>query len=145
MDNRIGEVKWANKGGANQFSVLVRSLCGLLLCSDVELSRVDQRSHGVCCYLHLCQRCCAIMERLGGGGEKGRKRRRRSDEEGGWMRREWGGRKEGGGGREGGRRKEGGKEGRGGSRWESFLHPWLHKGRVQAVSTRQLSPLNSWK
>jgi len=45
---------------------LVRSLCGLLLCSDVELSRVDQRGHGVCCYLHLCQRCCAVMERLRG-------------------------------------------------------------------------------
>lgn len=49
-----------------------RSIASSILCSDVEveLSQIDQTGHGFFCYLHLCQRCCVVMGRLGGGGEK---------------------------------------------------------------------------
>lgn len=52
---------------------LVRSISSSILCSDVEveLSRIDQRGHGFCCYLHLCQRCCVVMGRLGRREEEG--------------------------------------------------------------------------
>ena len=89
--------------------LVVRSIASSILCSDVEveLSWIDQRRHGFCCYLHLCQRCCAVMGRL---------RRRRGEG------------KEGGGG--GGRRREAiGVRGREGGADErlSYMHARLHK------------------
>ena len=44
MDNRIGDENEPAKGGVNQSSGLVRSLCGLLLCSNAELSRLTREA-----------------------------------------------------------------------------------------------------